>query len=101
MVDAVDDPGLATTLRYIEGREIATRVERCVTHDVEAFDWNCSRSPHPAVHRRDDRGPDRALLARITELHDENARLTAELAALRGEPGADQLPKQNGVHGPS
>lgn len=87
VVDAVDDPGLATTLRYIEGREIATRVERCVTLDVEAFDWNCSRSLIPQYTAEMIADRTAPYVARITELHDENARLTAELAALRGEPG--------------
>lgn len=41
------DPELFERLRRIEGREVAARVERGIVVDVEAFDWNCSRSLIP------------------------------------------------------
>ncbi|MEH3156914.1 MAG: pyridoxamine 5'-phosphate oxidase family protein [Gordonia paraffinivorans] len=85
VVDAADDPDLAMTLRHIDGREIATRVERCVTLDVEAFDWNCSRSLIPQYTAEMIADRTAPYVARIGDLQDENARLRAELAALRGE----------------
>lgn len=84
VVDAADDPDLATTLRNIGGRQIATRVERCVTLDVEAFDWNCSRSLIPQYTAEMIADRTEPYLARITELQDEVARLETELAAVRG-----------------
>ncbi len=42
-----DDPKLFDQLRHIGGAEIATRCERGITIEVEAFDWNCSRSLIP------------------------------------------------------
>ncbi|MGZ8176640.1 pyridoxamine 5'-phosphate oxidase family protein [Williamsia sp. SKLECPSW1] len=85
VVDAADDPDLATTLGHIAGRPVAARVERCVTLDVEAFDWNCSRSMVPQYTAEMVAERTAPYAARITELQDENDRLRAELAAVRGE----------------
>lgn len=85
VVDATDDPELADILRHIGGRQIAARVERCVVLDVEAFDWNCSRSMVPQYTAEMVAERTEPYVARITELQDEVARLRAELAAQRGE----------------
>ena len=42
-----EDPDLLERLRHVGGREMGARAERSVVIDVEAFDWNCSRSLVP------------------------------------------------------
>ncbi len=47
VLDAADDPATLDRLCLVDGRRIASRCERSVLIDVEAFDWNCSRSLIP------------------------------------------------------
>ncbi|GAA2066229.1 pyridoxamine 5'-phosphate oxidase family protein [Williamsia deligens] len=90
VVDATADPALADILGHVDGRAIATPVERCVLIDVEAFDWNCARSLIPQFTAEMIRDRTQPYAERIVELQEEVERLRAELAAARGgdEPGS-------------
>ncbi|MCV6586640.1 MAG: pyridoxamine 5'-phosphate oxidase family protein [Marinibacterium sp.] len=77
MRDAADDPDLAARLA-VDGQG---RVERLVTIDVAAFDWNC---PQFITPRLDAREIAATLGPELTRLETRVAELEAELAALRG-----------------
>src|SRR5699024_10481102 len=79
VADAADDPDLLGRLSHVGGRRIAARCERSVLIEVEAFDWNCSRSliPQYTAEQVDERiEPYRAD---IRELRERIAELEARL----------------------
>lgn len=79
VVDADDDPQLLDRLRDLgDGRRISARCERSIVIDVEAFDWNCSRSLIPQY-------TDEAVRARIRPYIDEINDLRAEVDSLRAQ----------------
>ncbi|WP_067696962.1 pyridoxamine 5'-phosphate oxidase family protein [Nocardia jejuensis] len=83
VVDAADDPELLARLRKIGNAEIAARCERSIVIDVEAFDWNCSRSLIPQYRREE--------VQALNQRHaDEIARLRAELDEARTQLAARQ-----------
>ncbi|TWH51552.1 hypothetical protein L612_002600000620 [Rhodococcus rhodochrous J38] len=79
VVDADDDPQLLDRLRDLgNGRRISARCERSIVIEVEAFDWNCSRSLIPQY-------TDEAVRARISPYIDEINDLRAEVDSLRAQ----------------
>nr|WP_235581634.1 pyridoxamine 5'-phosphate oxidase family protein [Rhodococcus sp. Leaf278] len=92
-VEAADDPQLLDRLRKIGDSTVAATCERSVVIDVEAFDWNCTRSIIPRydaayladlseVYQRKAAEREQELLQRISELED---RLT-QSSARRSDP---------------
>lgn len=81
-VEAADDPELLARLRRIGDTTVAATCERSVVIDVEAFDWNCTRSIIPRydanylaelseVYQRKAAEREQELLQRISELEDQ------------------------------
>ncbi|MFF4751996.1 pyridoxamine 5'-phosphate oxidase family protein [Streptomyces sp. NPDC002514] len=78
---APDDPPLAERLAQ---PRTDGRVERLITVRVEAFDWNCAKHITPRFSEGELAGALAPIRDRLTLLEQENARLRAELEALRG-----------------
>ena len=76
VIEAADDPALFDRLMTIGNQRIAAKAARSIVIDVEAFDWNCSRSLIPQY----DGG---AVAERIKPYADEITRLRAEVDRLR------------------
>ena len=74
-----DDPELLDRLREVPGGAISAVCERAFVIDVEAFDWNCSRSLVPQYTDEQVRERVQPYIDRITQLQDEVARLRAQL----------------------
>lgn len=74
-----DDPELLERLRRVPDGEISAVCERSIVIDVEAFDWNCSRSLVPQYTDVQVRERTQPYIDRITELQDEVAALRARL----------------------
>nr|WP_256993672.1 pyridoxamine 5'-phosphate oxidase family protein [Rhodococcus sp. 06-418-5] len=81
-VEAADNPELLYRLRRIGDTTVAATCERSVVIDVEAFDWNCTRSIIPRydanylaelseVYQRKAVEREQELLQRISELEDQ------------------------------
>lgn len=64
-VEAADDPQLLDRLRKIGDLTVAATCERSVVIDVEAFDWNCTRSIIPATTRHTSRTCPRCTSAKL------------------------------------
>jgi len=64
-VEAADDPQLLDRLRKIGDLTVAATCERSVVIDVEAVDWNCTRSIIPRY--------DAAYLADLSEVYQRKA----------------------------
>lgn len=86
VIERDDDPDLLERLQRIGDQQIAARCERSIVIEVEAFDWNCSRSILPrydadyirdlsAVYRRKAEGREAVLQKRIAALEAEVERL--------------------------
>lgn len=86
VIDGADDPELLDRLQRIGDTRIAAVCERSVVFDVEAFDWNCTRSIIPrydreylkdlsAVYQRKAEESEAALKKRIAALEAEVERL--------------------------
>lgn len=71
VVDARDDPGLLHRLRTIGADTISARCERSIVIDVEAFDWNCSRSLIPQYTADEVRERVQPYIDRIQALQQE------------------------------
>ncbi|MEJ9079576.1 pyridoxamine 5'-phosphate oxidase family protein [Gordonia malaquae] len=72
-----DDPELLRRLRRVDDGEISATCERSIVVDVEAFDWNCSRSLVPQYTADQVRERVQPYIDRITELQSEVAALRA------------------------
>ncbi|MDI9893211.1 pyridoxamine 5'-phosphate oxidase family protein [Rhodococcus sp. IEGM 1381] len=81
-VGAADDPQLLERLKNLGDRTIGATCERSVVIDVEAFDWNCTRSIIPRydaayladlseVYQRKAAEREKELLQRISELEEQ------------------------------
>ncbi|GAC70179.1 pyridoxamine 5'-phosphate oxidase family protein [Gordonia soli] len=81
VVDAADDPELLQSLRRIGDQEIAAGCERSIVVDVEAFDWNCSRSLIPQYTAEQVRERTQPYIDKMAEMQREIDTLTARLAA--------------------
>lgn len=73
--DATDHPDLVEQLSLVNDGRIAARIEHCIVIDVEAFDWNCSRSIVPQYTAEQVRERAEPYIAEIAKLHDEIAEL--------------------------
>ncbi|WP_347955838.1 pyridoxamine 5'-phosphate oxidase family protein [Gordonia aichiensis] len=79
VVDADDDPALLAQLTTVDTGRIAARCERSIVIDVEAFDWNCSRSIVPQYTEDQVRERVAPYVEQIHRLQDEVAALKREL----------------------
>lgn len=90
VIDGDDDPELLDRLQRIGDTRIAAVCERSIVIDVEAFDWNCTRSIIPrydgdylkdlsAVYQRKALEAEAASKQRIAALEAEIERLRATL----------------------
>lgn len=81
-VEAADDPELLNRLKNLGDRTVGATCERSVVIDVEAFDWNCTRSIIPRydaayladlsqVYQRKAAEREQELLQRISELEEQ------------------------------
>ena len=88
VVERGDDPQLHDRLLRIGDRQIAAKSDRSIVIDVEAFDWNCSRSILPRydsqyvkelsqVYQRKAAEREAVLQRRIATLEAEVAQLNA------------------------
>ena len=93
-VEKADDPELLDRLRKIGDMTVAATCERSVVIDVEAFDWNCTRSIIPRydaaylaelseVYQRKAAEREQELLQRISELEDQ----LTQSSTHRNDPG--------------
>ncbi|GAA4677850.1 hypothetical protein GCM10023197_37350 [Gordonia humi] len=74
-----DDPDLLESLRRVPGGRVSAVCERSIVIDVEAFDWNCSRSLVPQYTTEQVRERVEPYVARIRELQDEVEALRSQL----------------------
>ncbi|QRY61018.1 pyridoxamine 5'-phosphate oxidase family protein [Gordonia sp. PDNC005] len=72
-----NDPEFLRRLRRVDGGEISATCERSIVVDVEAFDWNCSRSLVPQYTADQVRERVQPYIDRIAELQSEVAALRA------------------------
>ncbi|MCF8589438.1 pyridoxamine 5'-phosphate oxidase family protein [Gordonia liuliyuniae] len=75
-----DDAHLLERLRHVDDGVISAVCERSIVIDIEAFDWNCSRSLVPQYTDVQVRERVQPYIDRITELQDAVAALKARLA---------------------
>ncbi|MGA9869972.1 MAG: pyridoxamine 5'-phosphate oxidase family protein [Rhodococcus sp. (in: high G+C Gram-positive bacteria)] len=79
VVEAVEDSELIEQLKRLGEKTVASQCERSIVIDIEAFDWNCTRSIIPryddeyvrrlsALYQRDAAKREEELLGRIAEL---------------------------------
>ncbi|MGO3326430.1 pyridoxamine 5'-phosphate oxidase family protein [Gordonia sp. (in: high G+C Gram-positive bacteria)] len=73
-----DDPDLLDRLRHVDDGMISAVCERSIVIDVEAFDWNCSRSLVPQY-------TDTQVRERVQPYIDRISALQAEVAALKAQ----------------
>lgn len=81
VVEARDDPHLLDVLQQLDDGRIAARCERSIVIDIEAFDWNCSRSLVPQYTADEVRERTEPYIAQIKSLQDEVTALRARLDA--------------------
>ncbi|GGF93959.1 putative pyridoxine 5-phosphate oxidase [Rhodococcoides trifolii] len=80
VVERDEDPGLLTRLMDLGTRVVASTSERSIVVEVEAFDWNCTRSIIP---RYDD-----AYVAELSALYRREAdQLRSRIADLEAQLG--------------
>jgi hypothetical protein len=60
------------------------RPERAFTIRLDAFDWNCPQHITPRYTAEEVRAASAPILARLTELENENAALRARIADAEG-----------------
>lgn len=85
VVDAQDDPALLRELQQLDGGAvIGARTERSIVIDIEAFDWNCSRSMVPQYTADEVRERVEPYIEQIRTLQDEVAGLRARLDETTG-----------------
>ncbi|KAA0018402.1 pyridoxamine 5'-phosphate oxidase family protein [Antrihabitans cavernicola] len=82
VIDGDDDPELLDRLQRIGETRIAATCERSIVIDVEAFDWNCTRSIIPRY--------DREYLKDLSDVYqrkadEREAELNKRIAALEAE----------------
>ncbi len=65
VIEADADPALLDRLKQLDDGVIAAKCERAIIIDVEAFDWNCSRSIIPRY--------DKAYITRLSKLYQRDA----------------------------
>lgn len=65
VVEQDDDPGLLGKLKELGSEVVAAQCERSIVIDVEAFDWNCTRSIIPRY--------DKGYVTRLSELYQRDA----------------------------
>lgn len=76
VIEADEDPQLLERLKHLDdGRRVAARCERSIIIDVEAFDWNCSRSLVPQYTEEQVRDRVQPYIEQINALRDEVDRL--------------------------
>ncbi|MBT0567156.1 pyridoxamine 5'-phosphate oxidase family protein [Williamsia sp. CHRR-6] len=84
VIDAAADPALLDRLGILpHGGRIAARTERSIVIDVEAVDWNCSRSMIPLYDADYVRALNVAHAEQSADLQATIDRLTTELETLR------------------
>lgn len=77
VIDAADDPELIERLRRVGANRISAECERSIVIDVEALDWNCSRSIVPQYTRAQVTELTDGYVAQINELREQVAQLQA------------------------
>lgn len=75
VINAVDDPDLLERLSRLDDGRIAATCERSIVIDVEAFDWNCSRSIVPQYTAEQVHERVQPYIDQIEKLHAEIAEL--------------------------
>lgn len=78
VIDAADDEALLDRLRVVDDGLVAARCERSIVIDVEAFDWNCSRSLVPQYTADEVRERTQPYIDQIEALQAEIAELNRQ-----------------------
>ncbi|GAB18118.1 hypothetical protein GOEFS_046_00740 [Gordonia effusa NBRC 100432] len=84
VIDAADNPQLLDDLRRVGDLRISAHCERSIIIDVEALDWNCSRSMVPQYTQEYVSELTSGYVTAIDDLRDEVAELRRQLT--RHEP---------------
>ncbi|MGC4934447.1 pyridoxamine 5'-phosphate oxidase family protein [Gordonia sp. DT30] len=79
VIEAHDDEALMSRLRWVADGEIASPSERAVVIEVEAFDWNCSRSLVPQYTAEQVRERVQPYIDQIGDLQREIEKLKGQL----------------------